>query len=419
VNATNGTFGSQTNVDAIDTLATNDGKLYIGTEEANAGSVYSFNKSLGVSNDLRFYSGYLKGSPVFTNNYGSISFIGSEQSAGNTGSTGTFLFSNGITSSAGGYDVAEDYPTRDDTLVAGDIVSIDPSEETFVQRANATNASLITGVYSTNPALHLSQKDATINGARAVPVALAGRVPVKVSAENGPIAAGDAITISPTHPGVGVKAIGSGRIVGMSMGAYDGTDIGTVTVFINPSYFNPSATNALQADKLNITGDTALQGSVQVAGDINVGGNVKVAGDLTVTGKATIATLDVTGDTTVQKLTVNGHIVTGGNTPTVQPGAGAGTADVINHIDAPSVQVEGNDTSGTVTIVAGAQPQAGEVATAFSTKPRVVFTPANRESTKVGAYYDRSGISATGFSIFTDGAMEPGKTYIFSYFVTQ
>ena len=57
-----------------------------------------------------------------------------------------------------------------------------------------------------------------------VPVALSGRVPVKISLENGPIAVGDPITSSST-PGVGMKATAAGRVIGIALETYDGSQI--------------------------------------------------------------------------------------------------------------------------------------------------------------------------------------------------
>ena len=51
-----------------------------------------------------------------------------------------------------------------------------------------------------------------------------GQLPVRVSDENGPIAPGDALTISPTVPGVAVKAITACKIIGYAMTHYPYVD---------------------------------------------------------------------------------------------------------------------------------------------------------------------------------------------------
>ncbi|MEK7590933.1 MAG: hypothetical protein AAB489_01865, partial [Patescibacteria group bacterium] len=62
-------------------------------------------------------------------------------------------------------------------------------------------------------------------------LALAGRVPVMVSDENGPIRPGDLLTTSST-PGVAMKATKAGPIIGKALSAYNGTCIGMVTIFV-------------------------------------------------------------------------------------------------------------------------------------------------------------------------------------------
>jgi hypothetical protein len=178
-----------------------------------------------------------------------------------------------------------------------------------------------------------------------------------------------------------------------------------------------------------VNGNLAINGNASITGSLNVTGpttlnDVSVNGTLNVTGNATF-----TGNLTVQNIsvaniTINGHVITAGNAPTVAVGAAAGVADPLNNIAAPNVTITGNDTSGTITVVAGANTTADELAkvtfnTAFGAKPKVVFTAANRDSTKLGAYYDESTTSTTGFSILTDNAPQAGKVYTFTYFIVQ
>ena len=53
------------------------------------------------------------------------------------------------------------------------------------------------------------------------PVALAGRIPVKVNLEGGAIRVGDLITIS-SVPGIGKKAVSAGKVIGHALENYDG-----------------------------------------------------------------------------------------------------------------------------------------------------------------------------------------------------
>jgi hypothetical protein len=64
-----------------------------------------------------------------------------------------------------------------------------------------------------------------------VPVALAGRVPVKVSGQNGPIELGDRVTPSST-PGVGMRANEGDLVVGIALEPFDGNGESRVLVLV-------------------------------------------------------------------------------------------------------------------------------------------------------------------------------------------
>ncbi|MCH8741440.1 hypothetical protein IH779_00905 [Patescibacteria group bacterium] len=71
-----------------------------------------------------------------------------------------------------------------------------------------------------------------------MPIALSGRVTLKVSLENGPIAIGDPLTSS-SIPGVAMRATRSGPIVGKALESFDSTqgEIGKILVFVSVSYY--------------------------------------------------------------------------------------------------------------------------------------------------------------------------------------
>jgi hypothetical protein len=180
----------------------------------------------------------------------------------------------------------------------------------------------------------------------------------------------------------------------------------------------PSSNNIL-----DLTNGGTIQGNLNVVGNLNVTGPVTMK-SLTVTDDVVIAGNLSVQNISVANITINGHIITAGNAPVATVGSNAGQADAQNNIAAPAVNIEGNDTSGTITVVAGANTGAGELAkltftNPFGTKPRVVFSPANRDSAKLGAYYDSGFTTTGGFSIMTDQAPEAGKTYSFTYFIVQ
>ena len=130
---------------------------------------------------------------------------------------------------SGGADLAEWYATDDTTLKAGEVVAIDKSGTIKVARSNKPYDPTAIGIIATQPALTLGpqsgltpgyKEDQFSSSGKSVSVALAGRVPVKVSLEGGPIKAGDSLTSSST-PGYAMKAVKAGPIVGRAMDDFD------------------------------------------------------------------------------------------------------------------------------------------------------------------------------------------------------
>ena len=165
----------------------------------------------------------------------------------------------------GFFDLAEDYFVHDVSIEAGDIVAIAGDQtgastgatglienKPFVEKSATPYQANVIGVVSTKPGILLSDWQSADTTPKR-PVALAGRVPVKVSLENGPIVAGDAITSS-SVAGVGMSACGrspeggkattcrAGRVVGIALenfgGASEGESsaFGKILVFVNPHW---------------------------------------------------------------------------------------------------------------------------------------------------------------------------------------
>jgi len=132
-------------------------------------------------------------------------------------------------------DIAEHIPAATD-VAAGDVVVIDPENDERVIKSSKPNDPTIAGVISTEPAMLIGQSESPS------PLALAGRVPVKVSAENGPIARGDLLTSSST-PGHAMKATPTlingipfylpGTIIGKALGELE-AGTGSLLVLIMP-----------------------------------------------------------------------------------------------------------------------------------------------------------------------------------------
>jgi hypothetical protein len=156
-------------------------------------------------------------------------------------------------SGTAGVDIAEWYPVRADIAAADLVVAsatdtvsyqesvFDPKTQDDTGVKNTVTVPVlekssvaygdILGVVSTNPAVTYGHElnDAATSTA---PIAVTGRVPVKVSDVNGAIKAGDAIAASDL-PGVGMRATKPGMIVGYALGAWAGPGVGTVLVNVN------------------------------------------------------------------------------------------------------------------------------------------------------------------------------------------
>jgi hypothetical protein len=128
--------------------------------------------------------------------------------------TGTYykLYVNAsgqVMRASGTGDLAEYYPSVE-KLQPAQIVSLDEKNPKNVKLTTTAKDKAVIGVVSSAP------NDTMGNPADKNPIALAGRVPVYVTDENGPIEVGDAIT-SATKPGVGMKAGMGDPSVGLAL----------------------------------------------------------------------------------------------------------------------------------------------------------------------------------------------------------
>lgn len=140
-------------------------------------------------------------------------------------------------------DVAENYVSSQE-LEPGAIIMPEGGENSMaVVKTVKPYQTQTIGIISTKPGITLNSEAKTDNKYPYVyPVALSGRVPVKVNGERGPIRAGDFITSSST-PGTGMKATGRGIVVGKALENFDGLsagDTGVITVFVSLSYNDPA-----------------------------------------------------------------------------------------------------------------------------------------------------------------------------------
>ena len=148
---------------------------------------------------------------------------------GGNGADGGMVISVYATSSpnAAGTDYAEMFPVSNSLIGPGDIVSVDAGLPVSMKYAEQGDLALA-GVVATKPGQILGDEKAIDQR----PIALSGRVPVKVNLEGGVIRPGDRIAISSVR-GVGKKAGPLEASVGIALDSFDGEEQGTVMMFVN------------------------------------------------------------------------------------------------------------------------------------------------------------------------------------------
>jgi hypothetical protein len=129
-------------------------------------------------------------------------------------------------------------------------------------------------------------------------------------------------------------------------------------------------------------------------------------------------TITIAGSLTVTaNLTVDGHVVTGGSAPSIAAAVAACTT--------PTVNISGDDTSGTITVTTGTGCSvSGDLAsitfsTPYGATPHIALTPIGGGSAGLNAYLDSAGLSATGFAIGTGQVAANSTTYQWDYSVEQ
>jgi hypothetical protein len=130
-----------------------------------------------------------------------------ERTTGNVYADGSFT--------GGGADVAERIDVSE-AVEPGDVVEIDPDNPGKFRKAREALSTRVAGVISTAPGVVLGNQRAESNDARPI-LALAGRVPVKVTAKYGAIAVGDLLVSSPI-PGYAMKCPEKSQCIGAVIG---------------------------------------------------------------------------------------------------------------------------------------------------------------------------------------------------------
>ena len=132
----------------------------------------------------------------------------------------------GVLEIAGGADLAEPFPMKEEIVEKGSVVVIDEEHPGRLQRSTRAYdtrvAGIVSGANGISPGISLKQERVLDQGEN---VALTGRVYVKADASFGPIKPGDLLTTSDT-PGHAMKVTDSlraqGAILGKAMSALSG-----------------------------------------------------------------------------------------------------------------------------------------------------------------------------------------------------
>jgi cytoskeletal protein CcmA (bactofilin family) len=159
----------------------------------------------------------------------------------------------------------------------------------------------------------------------------------------------------------------------------------------------------IQANDLNITGNTQIQGQLNVQKGLTTTGGATFGGPISAP-QLTVQSLQLSGD-----LQITRHIDAGGPTPGKSDGSALGSGG--------TVSVSGTDTAGTITVNTGGGPGAGCFVTVnfvnkFSNTPHVVITPVGSAAAGLNYYINRSNSS---FSVCTTNAPGGGQSFSFDY----
>jgi hypothetical protein len=220
------------------------------------------------------------------------------------------LFDGAVT--ANGIDYAEAFKVADPTLAAGEVVSFAFDGAGEIRRSAKPYDPNLAGVVSENPGFVTGnsfdaeeQADPEIASQRAAaaakgdsetakaltlqlmdlknaqhrPVALAGRVPVKVDASYGVIQPGDHLTSSPT-PGHAMVMKEPGVSLGIALEGFVGPGKGNVLVFVDRSYYTPPGQlEKTQAAQQKLAGQFAERTADPVTGLQTMDGNLQIVLD--------------------------------------------------------------------------------------------------------------------------------------------
>jgi hypothetical protein len=239
-----------TDVDAIDeyrlsirntsdtevAYVTNDGTLSVANDVIISGKLYPSDRGATQTSKYIYYDG-------------------------SSGMGGDFMRTNASGWATGSYDFAEMFPSNE-VLEAGDVVVFSGSGAN-VRRGTDNDRKLTAGIVSTRPGFLAGDN---IDGD--FPIALAGRVPTKVTLENGPIAVGDPLTVS-SLSGYAMRATEPGMVVGYALEDYTTTTSNaSIITFVNVGYYDGGDTSGVPGVTSVASGSTHSYSGLNLTGDI-------------------------------------------------------------------------------------------------------------------------------------------------------
>ena len=337
--------------------------------------------------------------------------VGTGTSSGNgsctTGPTtaGT-IYANNLAIQQGDY--AERYLSLNNNIATGTLVTADQNNTDYI--AAATSTSSIMGVVSTAPGVVIG--DSTTNnppsGTASYPVALSGRVPVKVSNENGNINAGDYLAPSVQFPGYAMKATVSGQVIGQalqSFGSSTTSSTGSIDVFVQVGYQNINNTFVLGGNGGQITGQVGSLPSSSPASfliDQRGNGNILQLQAMEQDRLLVASSGSVTILANISTSTASSTVLTVENgSSTLFSINSVGDASFVGHI------IVGQDSAGTATIKAGDNQTTITFINPYPYVPKIVASINGLPD----FFYGVATKTPTGFVIQTSKAMTQDTTF--------
>ena len=261
-------------------ISSQGGNLYIGTssDALNSTSTYlTINGKSGVL-DIAF-SQSASDVNLFTISNSSSSPVNIKFRV----NAGGDIFADGSLTNPADYAEAFEVVGDKADYEPGDVIALSTDEAGKVIKAKKCeddeNCPLIIGVYSTKPGIIGTLADDVtnynINQTNEIPVGILGRMPVKISLENGEIKSGDKLTIS-SQEGIAMKANKSDSVIGIALatvneGSVEGDRV-LMLISANGAYGNSSY--------------SALDVSANDLFSLNEAGNVELKNNLDLTGNS-------------------------------------------------------------------------------------------------------------------------------------